>query len=73
MTEPRANKTIMRSLGEFFGHIVKAVRSDPDSRTKLVKKTTQEHVREDGIILRRTTIEEVEIKQDQQRQAPDRE
>ncbi len=50
----------MRSLGEFFGHIVKAVRTDPSK--KIIKTTTNETEREDGVILRRTTIEEIELK-----------
>jgi hypothetical protein len=48
----------MRSLGEFFGHIVHAVRTDP--RKKTLKKTVEEEKRGD-VTLRRTTIEEIEI------------
>jgi hypothetical protein len=50
----------MRSLGEFVGHIVKAVRTDP--RKKLIKKEIEEEQRGD-VTLRRTTIEEIEINQ----------
>lgn len=48
----------MRSLGEFVGHIVKAVRSDP--RKKIIRKTVEQQA-EENVILRRTTIEEIEI------------
>lgn len=50
----------MRSLGEFVGHIVKGIRTNPAKRT--VRKEVQETRRDDGVILRRTTIEEVEIR-----------
>lgn len=48
----------MRSIGEFFGHIVRAVRTDP--RRKTIRKTVEEEQQGD-ITLRRTIIEEVEI------------
>ncbi len=60
-------KGLMRSLGEFFGHIVKAVRTEP---TRSGGRTTVEVSRKsdlretDNIILRRTTIEEIEVKED---------
>lgn len=53
----------MRSLGEFVGHIVKGFRTNPAK--KVVRREVQEQQREDmggGVILRRTTIEEVEIR-----------
>lgn len=53
-------KPLMRSLGEFVGHIVKGVRTNPAKKT--IRKEVQEQRREDGVILRRTTIEEVEIR-----------
>jgi hypothetical protein len=52
-------KTLMRSLGEFFGHIVHAVRSNPSKQ--VIRKDTEETRSDDGVILRRTTIEEIEI------------
>ena len=48
----------MRSLGEFFGHIVRAVRSDPGKR--VIRKSVEQR-QERGMTLRRTTIEEIEI------------
>jgi hypothetical protein len=50
----------MRSLGEFVGHIVKGVRTNPAKR--VIRTDVQEQQRDDGVILRRTTIEEVEIR-----------
>ncbi len=60
-------KTISRSLGEFFGHIVHGVRGDlnaakPERRE--VRREVEEREGEvDGkkVTLRRTTIEEIEI------------
>ncbi|MHC4414195.1 MAG: hypothetical protein ACYS0G_02805 [Planctomycetota bacterium] len=49
----------MRNLGEFFGHLYKAVKTNP-SRKTVVRKTVQEEDR-GNLVLRRTTIEEVEI------------
>jgi hypothetical protein len=50
----------MRSLGEFVGHIVKAVKSEPTGRRVVLNKTTQQQKR-GNITLRRTTIEEIEV------------
>ena len=50
----------MRSLGEFVGHILKAVKTNPGTRRTVLNKATQQEKR--GVItLRRTTIEEIEI------------
>jgi hypothetical protein len=57
----RANKPLMRSLGEFVGHIVKGIRTDPSRKTGEVRRTTEEDDRGD-VVLRRTTIEEIEIR-----------
>jgi hypothetical protein len=53
------HKTLMRSLGEFFGHIIRAVRTDP--RKKVVSRKIEEE-RRGSLTLRRTTIDEVEIR-----------
>lgn len=53
--------TLARSFGAFFGHIVDAIVSDPDKareRVEVRKETTEER-RPDGVVLRRTVIEEV--------------
>jgi hypothetical protein len=57
------DKTIMRSLGEFVGHVVKGIRTDPAAKpeTTEVRRTTETEERE-RVILRRTVIEEVEVR-----------
>lgn len=58
-------KSIMRSLGEFFGHIAHGIKTDPTkppSAVREVKRTVEETRRDDGVILRRTVIEEVELR-----------
>ena len=56
------NKPLMRSLGEFFGHIIKGIKTDPAKpRTTVLKKEIKEEDRGD-VILRRTTVEEIEVK-----------
>ena len=57
------HKPLMRSLGEFFGHIVKGIRTNttPDRECTEVRRETEEEHRDD-MILRRTTIEEIEFK-----------
>lgn len=57
----------MQSLGEFFGHIAHGIRTDPTQQDQQrsqheVKRTVEETRREDGVILRRTVIEEVELR-----------
>ena len=53
------NKPLMRCLGEFVGHIVQAVKSN--SQTKEVNRTIEEKT-EGNVTLRRTTIDEIEIR-----------
>jgi hypothetical protein len=59
----RTKKTLSRSLGEFLGHIVKAIRTDPDrsGRSRTIRRAEEEEDR-GGVVLRRTTIDEVEFK-----------
>jgi hypothetical protein len=55
-------KSIARSVGEFVGHIVEGVKTDPsEDRTAEVRRTVEETT-QDGVVLRRTTIEEVEFR-----------
>ena len=56
----------MRSLGEFVGHIVKGIRTDPEkpeanAERTVIRETTEEE-QQGNVILRRTTIEEVEVR-----------
>jgi hypothetical protein len=55
-------KPLARSLGQFVGHIARAFRSDAgrSSKRMTVRKTVEQEQRGD-MILRRTTIDEVEI------------
>ncbi len=50
----------MRSIGEFVGHIVKAVRTKPGGTRVVLDKSTQQQQR-GSITLRRTTTDEIEI------------
>ncbi|MBC7771357.1 MAG: hypothetical protein H7210_02565 [Pyrinomonadaceae bacterium] len=70
MPEPAPKKTLMRSLGEFVGHIVKGVNTDttapqgPAPQRTVVSHEVQEETRQTSagkMIIRRSTIEEVEI------------
>ncbi len=55
-----SNKPLMRSLGEFVGHIVKAIRMNPQPKRMMLSKTRSEKT-QGNITVRRTTIEEIEI------------
>ncbi|MCC6285358.1 MAG: hypothetical protein IT439_08670 [Phycisphaerales bacterium] len=62
-----ARKGLMRSLGEFVGHIGRAIRSDPARERSEVRRETEDEERrgEEGrVILRRTTIEEMEVRKE---------
>lgn len=55
-------KSIARSLGEFVGHIWGAVNRDPaDGIRHEVSRVVEEEDRGD-VVLRRTTIEEIEVR-----------
>ncbi len=67
----QSRPSIMRSLGAFFGHVVKAVRQDvtvarrPEARRQEVRREVREETRASDvgeITLRRTIIEEVEVR-----------
>lgn len=53
----------MRSLGEFFGHIIKGAKTSPKApRRTILREDVQEESRADGRVrLRRTIIEEIEV------------
>jgi hypothetical protein len=60
-------KGIMRSLGEFVGHIARAAAADPrQGRRTVIRTETVELPAATadgrGVILRRTVIEEVEVR-----------
>ena len=58
---------LMRSLGAFVGHVWKGIRTDPgatpDSTRHEVARHTEE-VQDGPVTYRRTTIDEVEIRQE---------
>jgi hypothetical protein len=58
MMSAEYKKPLMRCLGEFVGHIFRAVKSDV--RTREVDRTVEEK-KEGNMTLRRTTIDEIEI------------
>lgn len=70
MTRPDKDIPLSRAIGRFFGHIWNAAAkpAPPDEPTKqTVRKTTEETTGELGgrpVVLRRTTIEEIEIRDD---------
>ncbi|MCH2145423.1 MAG: hypothetical protein MK082_09805 [Phycisphaerales bacterium] len=72
MTESSGRKSIARSLGEFIGHIAHGVRSRPEGAPdrREVNRVVEEQDQGD-VILRRTVIDEVELK-DPTRQEPSR-
>ncbi len=53
-------KPLMRSLGEFVGHIYKAVKTNPKQRRVVLNRSRSEEDR-GNVTLRRTTIDEIEI------------
>lgn len=65
--DSKADKSLSRSLGEFFGNIWKGVRAPvepPPAQRQILRHETTEQVRatESGnVIVRRTVIEELEI------------
>mgnify|MGYP004275156511 CR=1 FL=1 len=64
----RNDKSIMHSLGAFVGHVVKGIRTDPAAKTNTTEVRRTEEVEDrDGVILRRTVIEEVEVRNPDQR------
>lgn len=59
---PRNDKTLMRSLGEFFGHVAKGVKTDPTKKVVRKEVEVEERDTPDGkVVLRRTIVEEVEV------------
>jgi hypothetical protein len=64
MAKPR--KSLFRSLGEFVGHIRTGVRTPvaPAESGSTVVRHEQEERREGNVVLRRTVIEEMEIRRE---------
>lgn len=62
MENPK-DKSTMRALGEFFGHVIKGVKTDP---AKVAPAATRTRIEEESrqtpagrVVLRRTIIEEI--------------
>lgn len=67
---PQNKKPLMRCIGEFFGHIIRAVRQDVTSdRTgdsgRQVIESTQREERRGDVIVRETRVREVEFRSDE--------
>ncbi len=61
-------KSLARSLGQFFGHLIHGVKSPaPPTRQQVRREVEEERVQtpQGQVVLRRTIIEEVEIKNPQ--------
>lgn len=56
-------KPLMRCLGEFAGHIIKGVKTPAESPREEVSRKVEERT-ENGVTLRRTTIDEIELPSD---------
>lgn len=54
-------KSLMRSLGEFFGHVAHGFKQPVGPRVSEVRRDVEERPLPGGVTLRRTTIEEVEV------------
>ena len=50
----------MRCLGEFAGEIIKGIRTPADANREEVSRRVEERT-ENGVTLRRTTIDEIEL------------
>ena len=57
----KSDKSLMRSLGECVGHVLRGIRSQPDGPRRVVRHDVEE-ADQGNVILRRTTIEEIELK-----------
>ncbi len=65
----KRDKSIARSLGEFFGHVWHGgVKKDVSTPKQTVRRETQQHTQPapgGSVTVRRTTIEEIEYEPDQ--------
>lgn len=61
---PHSDKSLARSLGEFFGHIYKGIKADTSEQAKRVSRRTEQETRDTPrgtVTIRRTIIEEVDL------------
>jgi hypothetical protein len=66
MADRDPSKSLARSLGEFFGHVIHGVKTDPAKKVVKTRTETEERETPDGqkVILRRTIVEEIEVRPD---------
>ena len=67
MSTKPPDKPLARSLGEFVGHLWHSVRRDVSRDRREFRRTVEEEERDSPagkVVLRRTTIEEIEIERD---------
>lgn len=67
MSDRKPSRSLAWSLGAFVGEIARAIRTPVDAADRErveVERRTEQHVRDDGVVLRRTTIDEVELPPD---------
>ncbi|MBL0927444.1 MAG: hypothetical protein IBJ11_07310 [Phycisphaerales bacterium] len=73
---PRDDRSLARSVGEFFGHIWRGIRQDPRTSpqaTREVGRSTEVEHRDTPrgpVVLRRTIIEEIELPRPPRPQPP---
>lgn len=72
----RSDKSLARSLGEFFGHIYKGITADTSEHKKRVNRRTETETRETPrgkVTIRRTIIEEVDLDTEHLKRDPENE
>ncbi|HLO41312.1 MAG TPA: hypothetical protein VK176_09835 [Phycisphaerales bacterium] len=72
MSDQGQPKSIARSLGEFFGHVIHGVKTDPARKVVKTSEEVEERTTPEGqkVILRRTIVEEVEVRPQDIKQQP---
>lgn len=61
MPQREPNKPLMRSIGEFFGHILKGIRQDVSKDRRIIESEHREEKRGTTVI-RETRIREIEVR-----------
>ncbi|MCP4759610.1 MAG: hypothetical protein GY894_03535 [Planctomycetes bacterium] len=56
----KKRKSLMRCFGEFAGEIIKGIRTPADADREEISRRVEERT-ENGVTLRRTTIDEIEL------------
>ena len=61
MASPEPNKPLMRSIGEFFGHIIRGIRHDVTKERHIIEEQQREE-KQGRVVLRETRIREIEVR-----------